>query len=298
MKYRKSVELTFGKKTNKPFKLKFRRIGLEELIADTRMINHTHLVYGASQSGKTMFITMLIRLLIESNRDKYGLIILSKTDDALIKFSFLDQFFKNSSFTKNIIKYDNIEDFISFYERISKEQNKRLQDKIKKKNTDAPEKSDTVQDSLETNSNKTIKDYVLLMDDFAAYLKLKSYGFFYDVFFPNKRHSNFTVFYSLQMIQFLLQSIKMNTDSISIVGELSHNDCNTFYGGFTRFAHFFKNKSEFETFNDQKYEIFKEYTIFIFKKSKFEKQILYHVVSKQIVEMFKEFEKKMKTEQD
>jgi hypothetical protein len=282
MKHCKSVELTFGKKSNKPFKLKFRRIGLEELIVDTKFINHTHLIYGASQSGKTMFITLLIRLFIENNRDKYGLIILSKTDDALIKFSFLDQFFKNTNFTKNIIKYNDIEDFKAFYERICKEHKKRIQDVIK--NTES---------TIEPQEISTVKKYILLIDDFAAFLKLKTHELFFDIFFPNKRHSNFTVFYSLQMIQYLINSIKKNTDSVSIVGELSRNECSIFYSGFAQFGNFFNSKTEFETFNDQKYDIFKEFTIFIFKKSKYDKQILYHVVSKKIVKMFKDFDEKM-----
>ena len=91
--------------------------------------------------------------------------------------------------------FDNdIDDFKAFYDRICKEHKKRIQYVIKNTECADPipnnesQNFDTLETKSENNSKKeitTLKKYILLIDDFAAYLKLKTHELFYDIFCKN-----------------------------------------------------------------------------------------------------------------
>jgi hypothetical protein len=89
---------------------------------------------------------------------------------------------------------------------------------------------------------------------------------FFDKFFPNKRHSNITVIYGTQVIQYMLQSIKANTNFCTIIGDMPHNDCSVAYNGLRQISTYFKSFNSFLKFIDCKNDIFKEYVINIYSR--------------------------------
>jgi hypothetical protein len=305
MKYKK-FELTVGKQSKNTYKYIFQRITLDDIINDVNFINYSHLVYGASQSGKTLFTTLIIRTLIEKNPGKFGLIILSKTEDVYLKFSLLDRIFKNEHFDRNrIIRYDNLADFIKFYKRLCEETKKKIESFINK--SEEQKNEENIDDlKVENEENKNIPPisyneacknlskpthYIIFFDDCAEMFKSRKNQEFFDKFFPNKRHSNITVIYGTQVVQYILPSIKNNTDSVTIIGEMPHTDCNIIYTGFRQISKYFDSLNKFSKFIDIKNEIFKDYAVYMFKNVRTkEKPILYHLVSEKVVKLFEEYE--------
>jgi hypothetical protein len=134
MKYKK-FELSVGKQSKNTFKYSFQHISLDQIYNYPKFINFSHLVYGASQSGKTLYTTLLLRTLLENNPGKFGLIILSKTEDVFLKFSLLDKIFNNKNFNRNqTVRYDNIKDFQNFYAKLCEEMKDKVESFMKTKN--------------------------------------------------------------------------------------------------------------------------------------------------------------------
>jgi hypothetical protein len=277
----KKFSVTLGKNSKHVYKYICKRISLDEFVNDANFINHSHITYGASQSGKTLFTVLLLRTLIATDPEKYRLIILSKTEDALLKFTFVDKILGENNFDRNrIVRYDNIEDFQLFYKKISNEMKQKIENMLT---------------NNEYTPDNIAKHYLVVIDDCAEMLKAKRNESFFDVFFANKRHANMTVIYGVQMIQNIIPSIKNNTDSVTIIGDMPHNDCSVMYSGFRQISTNFKSLKSFLAFIDSKNRIFKEYTIFTFKKLKSgEKQVLCYIINSEFVKKYEIFDKKIK----
>jgi hypothetical protein len=262
-------QIILNKKLRNEFKLLFKYNSLIDIINDPNFIGGSHLIYGSTRAGKTLFTTLLIRCLVDLYPGKFGIVVFSKSSNIFLKFKFLDQYFKKNNFDiEKIIHFDNIDDLKKFYYKVSKESSANLKKKLKRKDNQ----------KLSTNeTKKLIVCYDDCVDEFAETKNRK----FLDHFFSQKRQAEITAIYCAQMIKNFISSIKSNTETVTLIGDLTARDCGILQPGYASLSNIFDNAAQLVKFIKHKRDFFSTTrTVFTFKNSK--KYIYFYEVSQNI----------------
>lgn len=282
----KKFEITFDSQLKSEFKGKFKYNSLKEIINDSEFINGSHLVYGATKAGKTLFTTLLVRNLIELYPNKFGIIVLSRTQDIFLKFAFIEKYFKNSFNIDKIIQFNNLNDLKVFYSKLVKEKNRKIANRVK--NTNQEKKVIVKEDTTHL---------ALIIDDFAdSFCDFKNKKF-YNILCTQNRHTNITMFYLVQMIHNFIQSIKGNTSSVTLIGQPTAKECGILHSGYSSVSNMFDSASKFIKFINLKNSIFSTgRTVITFKKNSpnSKRYIYYYEVSSQLAKKMDEYEKEIK----
>ena len=120
--YRK---ITINKGLIKEYSYNIYRHSINDFVKNN-FINKTHIVYGASGSGKTIFTSMLVLALMAGYPKTFKLVLYAKTEDAISKLSILSNMLKIKEFNINeILSFKNFEEFMDFYNKIHNHNNKK-----------------------------------------------------------------------------------------------------------------------------------------------------------------------------
>ena len=120
--YRK---ITINKGSIKEYSYNIYRHSINDFVKNN-FINKTHIVYGASGSGKTIFTSMLVLALMAGYPKTFKLVLYAKTEDAISKLSILSNMLKIKEFNINeILSFKNFEEFMDFYNKIHNHNNKK-----------------------------------------------------------------------------------------------------------------------------------------------------------------------------